>query len=366
MLDLEKFNENGRIRFAQKKDIPAIMKFIEEYWASNHILAHDREIFEFQYVYGDEVCFVLNEDQETGEIDSVLGYIPYGTEGDRDIFTAIWKVNKSSGFMQGTELICYLEKYGRCKNLYCVGLATRVVSIMKYLRKKIADFDHYYRLNPAVKEYRIAEIHTFPEGFPGQSGATGQPQPAEKPQTPDMSEGVAPQAQFKRVSEFAQVEQMLAKGSEERFPYKTPSYVKRRYFEHPEYEYDKWHIRLDGKEALLVCRVQEAAGSRVYRVIDCLGDLGCIAGCGKLFEQIFTEADYEYADCLVCGMDESLMKAAGFTRKSEEDGNIIPNYFEPFEKRNVTIHNFMPKNVDTVMFKGDGDQDRPNFRKRKA
>ena len=95
MLDLEKFNANGRIRFAQKEDIPAIMKFIEQYWASDHILAHDREIFEFQYVYGDEVCFVLNEDQETGEIDSVLGYIPYGAEGDRDIFTAIWNCGQA-------------------------------------------------------------------------------------------------------------------------------------------------------------------------------------------------------------------------------------------------------------------------------
>lgn len=359
-VDFEKFNTNGRIRFAEKKDIPAIMKFIEQYWASNHILAHDREIFEFQYVYGDEVCFVLNENQESGEIESVLGYIPYGTEGDRDIFTAIWKVNKGAGFMQGTELICYLEKYGRCKNLYCVGLASSAVSIMKYLRKKIADFDHYYRLNPSVSEYKIAEIHTFPEGFLEQTETKN-----EKKMTA-VSGAELPQAEFERICEFSQVESMLEKGAQERFPYKTPAFVKRRYFEHPEYEYDKWHIRMDGKEALLICRVQEAEGSRVYRVIDCLGELACIAGCGRLFEQVFAEAEYEYADCVVCGLDESLMAAAGFFRKKEEDGNIIPNYFEPFEKRNITIHNYMPKNCSTVMFKGDGDQDRPNFRKKKA
>lgn len=352
-LDLEKFNTNGRIRFAEKKDIPAIMEFIRQYWAADHILAHDREIFEFQYVYGDEVCFVLNENQESGEIESVLGYIPYGTEGERDIFTAIWKVNKSSGFMQGTELICFLEKYGRCRNLYCVGLASRVVSIMKYLRKKIADFEHYYHLNPAIKEYKIAQINTFPET----------PSSAEMEKVTCVSEIEAAETIFERVSGFETVAAMLAKSAGERFPYKTPEFVRRRYFEHPEYVYDKWHIRMGEKEALLVCRVQEAEGGRVYRVIDCLGDLSCIAGCGKLFEQVFSEADYEYADCLVCGIDETLMAAAGFARRREEDGNVVPNYFEPFERRNITIHNFMPKNVPAVMFKGDGDQDRPNFRK---
>lgn len=350
MLDLEKFNEKGQIRFAKKQDIPAIMKFIEQYWASGHILARDREIFEFQYVYGDEVCFVLNENQETGEIESVLGYIPYGTDGERDIFTAIWKVNKNAGFMQGTELICYLEKYGRCRNLYCVGLAAQAVSIMKYLRKKIADFEHYYRLNPAVSGYKIAEIHTIPK----------------QKETAGASADMASQAVFERVSEFERVEAMLQNGKDERFPYKTPAFVKRRYFEHPEYIYDKWHICMEGKEALLICRIQEAAGSRVYRVIDCLGDVSCIAGCASLFEKILGENDYEYIDCIVCGIEEAIMSAAGFTRKSEEDGNIIPNYFEPFEKRNITIHNFMPRNVDAIMFKGDGDQDRPNFRKNKV
>ena len=42
------------IRFAVREDIPAIMEFIEEYWAHGHILAHDRELFDFQYVYGED------------------------------------------------------------------------------------------------------------------------------------------------------------------------------------------------------------------------------------------------------------------------------------------------------------------------
>lgn len=337
--------DGSGIRFAGREDIPAIMEFIETYWKPGHIMARDREMFAFQHVYEDEVCFVLHENQESGEIESVLGYIPYGTEGDRDMFSAIWKVGKKGGFLQGMELIRFLEKNGRCRGLYGVGLATGAVSAMKYLRKQIVDFDHYYRLNPAVSDYRIAEIKTMPDPGP-------------------VSESGEKAGSFRRVEAFEEIASMLDTCQEGRLPQKSPEFVRRRYFSHPEYVYDIWQIGYEGREALLVCRVQEAEGRSVYRVIDLIGDVSCFAGIGALFAGEFAEKGYEYADCLVCGMDGAYMEAAGFLKKTEEDGNIIPNYFEPFERRNLTIHNYMPKLEHVVMFKGDGDQDRPNFRKK--
>lgn len=85
----DSFGKNTYTRFATKQDIDGIMQFIHDYWAEDHILARDREIFEFQYVYGDEVCFVLSLDKETEEIEGILGYIPYDTEGERDIYRAL-------------------------------------------------------------------------------------------------------------------------------------------------------------------------------------------------------------------------------------------------------------------------------------
>jgi len=339
----------SEIRFATKEDIPAIMEFIRLYWAEKHILAHDREIFDFQYVYGEEVCFVLDTNQDSGEIEGVLGYIPYGTGEERDIFTAIWKVKKNAGFLQGTELIKYLEQNGRCKNLYCVGLADRVVSIMKYLRKKIADYEHYFMVNPEVENFKVADI-------PGPVAGNAQKCLLNAQNIQDIS--------YSKVEDIRDTELLLRKSEGIRYPYKTVDYVKRRYFMHPEYVYDKWKICMEGKEALLVCKEQKTELGCIYRVIDCLGDLECMQACGVVLGKVMAERAYEYADCLVCGMDEAVMEQAGFWKKTEEEGCIIPNYFEPFEKRNVVIHNFMPKGVDTVMFKGDGDQDRPSIRKK--
>ena len=42
-----------------------------------------------------------------------------------------------------------------------------------------------------------------------------------------------------------------------------------------------------------------------------------------------------------------------------EDGNIIPEYFSPFEQKNVDIY-YMSEMDKPILFKGDGDMDRPN------
>ena len=40
---------------------------------------------------------------------------------------------------------------------------------------------------------------------------------------------------------------------------------------------------------------------------------------------------------------------------------IVPNYFEPFEKKNVKLEiAYKSKSDNYVAFKGDSDQDRPN------
>ena len=39
---------------------------------------------------------------------------------------------------------------------------------------------------------------------------------------------------------------------------------------------------------------------------------------------------------------------------------IIPNYYEPFEQKNIDINFSTNIHEGFRMFKGDGDQDRPN------
>ena len=333
----DSFGKNTYTRFATKQDIDGIMQFIHDYWAEDHILARDREIFEFQYVYGDEVCFVLSLDKETEEIEGILGYIPYDTEGERDIFTALWKVKKSKNPFQGMDQLYFLEEHGRCRNLYCVGINRQTFSIYKYMKKTIADLEHYYMLND-LPRYRIAQIHE------------------KKIQLPASEE-----CSFHKLQGFEELEQIYS-GLKQYAPVKSLAFLKRRYFEHPEYEYRIYRASLQEQDAVIIGRIQEHDGARVYRIMDILGAEECFAAAGSALHELMVQEGFEYIDLYEYGMSEEALHRAGFVKAEPQEQNVIPNYFEPFVPENIEIHIFHPKNVAARMFKGDGDQDRPNFR----
>ena len=62
------------------------------------------------------------------------------------------------------------------------------------------------------------------------------------------------------------------------------------------------------------------------------------------------------------GLPENLFTKMGFDLLDLDGEIIIPNYFEPFEQRNVRIEvAYKTKNNNYVAFKADSDQDRPNI-----
>ena len=56
------------------------------------------------------------------------------------------------------------------------------------------------------------------------------------------------------------------------------------------------------------------------------------------------------------------MSKSGLHKNNFNDQIVVPNYFEPFVKKNINLKWAIKSNnpVMTPMFKGDCDQDRPN------
>ena len=79
-------------------------------------------------------------------------------------------------------------------------------------------------------------------------------------------------------------------------------------------------------------------------------------------EQLLVELGAEYVYFYEYGIDESIMFKSGLEENKFDDQIIVPNYFEPFEKRNIKLSWALKSNSSTVIpiFKGDGDQDRPS------
>ena len=91
------------IRFAKDSDVPAIMTFIDKYWRKNHIMSRDKELFEFQHKWGNEISFVIllrhikigkiGVEEEVGDNGrSMLQFTHEGMNLVRDIFGRIRKL----------------------------------------------------------------------------------------------------------------------------------------------------------------------------------------------------------------------------------------------------------------------------------
>nr|MCR4746137.1 hypothetical protein [Lachnospiraceae bacterium] len=84
---------------------------------------------------------------------------------------------------------------------------------------------------------------------------------------------------------------------------------------------------------------------------------------GDFWQKLMKKNNYEYIDFYEYGLDDIYLKNAGFNERIIEDENIIPNYYEPFEKQNVDIWGHFQTDT-ALIFKADGDQDRPNMERR--
>ena len=143
-------------------------------------------------------------------------------------------------------------------------------------------------------------------------------------------------------------------------PLKSVEYIINRYVKHPIYHYRYLGVYKYGElVTLLVCRFMEVNNAISIRIVDVLGQLQ-----GTLYDELqsyMNATGAEYIDLMNYGISENVFYTMGFNKLDADGDLIIPNYFEPFEQRNVKIDIAWKADSDNyVAFKGDSDQDRPH------
>lgn len=325
------------IRFAEKSDTASIMEFIDQYWKKGHILARDREFFEWQYIHYDRLCFVLGC-EASGEIKGIMGFIPYDDHNEKNITIALWKTMPSSRPFLGIELLDYLITHEPHSTIMCVGILLKTTErIYKRFGFEVGAMQQWYRLAKRG-EYHIAEVNCNV--------------------IPEIKR--MPQYRLELLADTAQFEECFRHidYGAKTMPEKSESYLKKRYFDHPRYQYMVYGISTDqGKTSIVVLRQQPLGEDRALRFVDYIGNYNYLPHITAALDELLLKYDAEYVDVYETGIPPETLKVAGWIQV-EGSGNTIPNYFAPYEKRNITIYySGMP---GMVMFRGDGDQDRPN------
>ncbi|MEA4804373.1 hypothetical protein [Acetobacterium wieringae] len=328
------------IRQANSKDIDRIMGFIKEHWSSNHILANCKEFFEYEYRYDDTVNYVIAENVISSDIGSVLGFITYG-KTNSDIMLALWKSKEKKDPFLGVEVLNYLLKKEDTRIVACCGINNKTIGIYEYLGFYTGKLEHFYRLSEK-KDYTIAKI-------------------SDSYRIPVKEK----EYQFVLLKDFHELEKVFdftAYKNSNPKPYKEPWYIKKRYFNHLVYNYEVYGIKNKSEriESIIFTRTIEVQNKRVLRIVDFIGNIQDLNFISYEVEQLLKTCNFEYVDFYQFGISKEIMKNAGFLLKSDTK-NIIPNYFEPFVQENMDIYYFTTDSEGFTIFKGDGDQDRPNF-----
>lgn len=335
------FEQRYTIRLAREDDINDIMLFIAENWNEHHIMANNRAFFEYEFLENDgTVNFIIAIDNKKNTIESIYGFLKAShDEQNLDIWGSFLKTRDGNIPLLGMELIKCRPQIVKCRNDIGVGAnPNTTIPIMKLLKRYTARMTHYYMLSED-KEFRIAKIEHRPE--------------IEK--TNDWEYEVVKLDSIKDVIRYFDCAKY--KNS---IPYKDYWYIDHRFFLHPIYKYDVYGVKVDESvEALIVVRLQEHDGKVAVRFVDYIGNRNVLPGTFSFWKKMLKKDNYEYVDFYCAGFEKNLLEETGFVAIVDGDTNIIPNYFFPFEQRNIDIW-VQSTSSNTIFTKADGDQDRPN------
>ena len=236
---MNKFDQYYDIRLAQLDDISIIMKFINEHWRKNHILALDRKFFEYEFVFKEQVNFVLAIDKEKNTLEGLFGFLNAShpeNKKNKDIWGSFWKVKEGNMPFLGIEIAKRVEKLTECRMELGVGLnvKTAVPLRRKVFKDNVKKMNHYYILNKKIDSFEIAQIkEVYKE-----------------------KKYIAQEIYVEKLLDSSELEKLPKAVFLENMPYKDEWYIKKRFFNHPYYNYDVYFLKNEVtlQSALLVTR----------------------------------------------------------------------------------------------------------------
>ncbi|TKX34101.1 hypothetical protein [Campylobacter taeniopygiae] len=332
-------NRDYEIRLCREDEYDKLVCFIKENWNENHIFVKSKTMLDFQHLDKKNKIynFVIAYNRLTKEFDAILGFIPlkhYDNKLDsKDYWITMWKAKPSLKNGIGLGLFNFFLVNQNPETFSGIGLSKIATKIWKALGYYLCELRHFYIPNDKLNSFNIAIFsHLNRNNFVGKK-----------------TNYILKAMDQNMLINFCNFQNQN--------PKKSIDFIVNRYIKHPFYDY-KLYGFYDGSfcAGMFVCRVIKIANSQCIRIVDWLGEF--VQDSYNLFQELLEENKAEYID-LLCYMNnyEKIIKM-GFISKVDND--IIPNYFEPFEKSNITLMAFT-NNLDYVMFKGDSDQDRPNI-----
>lgn len=333
------------IHFCRHEELTDLQNFIDKYWRKGHVLSYSNTLFEFQHGKEgvDYYTFAIARNIETSEIDAVFGYIESqkydSTKTVPNIgWGAIWKVrddvqNKEIGKL-GLKLLKYIIKNSTIETFASLGISKTHKDLATALNFVVGETNHYYLANSAISNFKVAFNPVVSEFYKNCS-----------PLRIDISNRI----------EGVEI-------SENVNPFKNVSYFVNRYQKHPFFRYEFWKV-YDVNSLIGVFAVRKiyVSNTPIYRIIDFIGDIPKEKTVYNSIQGILNDTGAEYVDCINAGLEDMFFTRQGFQIAPRNNSTVIPEHLDPLEHVYIPLeYNYMDSDFKLIIFKGDGDQDRPN------
>lgn len=333
------------------KKVPAneydkLVAFIDRHWKKGHALVKSRTLMDFQHYnkITDEYNFIVAENQDTGEYDALVGFIPVSQYDGQlaeegNYWGAIWKVREDIDNEEITNAAFYIWKcifkQPYFKSYAAIGISDVAKQIYKASRITVDYLSQYYIANEVIQVFSVAV---------------------------KLIQGNPSDVVMESAVREMDINTVLSAPPCSYQPRKTIQYLKGRYANHPFYSYRYWGVFNSSElKSIWVLRKLDVGSHSIIRIIDVIGNIETLGSVYSSVQALLKQECCEYIDFMNYGIAEAVFKRMGFQKLSLNSEVIVPNYFEPFEQCNVKIEIALKAPFNYVAFKGDSDQDRPNL-----
>jgi hypothetical protein len=314
-----------------------IVDYLAENWRSDHLFALSPDWLDWQHLGSDGSAYhAVCAFDSSGSIVGFLGVMPLSQNADM-LTTGIWIASrKSADRTIGLALFRALEQIYPARYIGSFGVNAAASAVLRMLGHRTGLSRSYYYPGPGISRRVLS------------SGL----QPA--PVAP--SDGVS-------MTELGSLTECPPLSSTH-LPQKPLAWYHWRYETGAPFRYRFFLFHRSGRPRLLaVARQMSANGGSCLRLVDFLGDIGAAGRFGPSLLPVLETEGHEYAELLAGGGDLSAFDRCGLLQKPEDA--VIPAYFDPFVASDTSLGwTIKVKDADAALpayiFRGDGDQDRPN------
>ena len=340
------------IHICLKSELLEVQKFIDEYWLRNHALAKSKELMNWQHYNKQKEIynFVIAKHTSNDQIHGILGFIPMNQfdemNPNNDLWLALWKVRDDVNAVGlGIHLLNYLMSFLKPRSICTVGINNMVIPFYEKFSYTVGKLNHYYMVNRSIKRFHL--LGNF-DGIYNNDYRNKQ---------------LNKLVRIKK-SNFTQLSLKFGNLSfEKQIPFKTFNYFLNRYLCHPTYDYKVYAvIQQEELIGIIVFRIASYNSNHALRVVDYYGNSDGLVGIFQELQNLLDVYNAEYLDFYNIGIKEKKLYLGGFIKRDSTSQVIVPNHFEPFEKKNIDIGYAFKcdEKYKYYICKGDGDQDRPN------